>query len=159
MSWASEDGRHEGWGAAVSPSGAVEVGSGGGVIHLDDGGSMLDDEVVGWRSVCSCGWRGPLWERVRDIADAEVAARRVWLDGGGIADIELEERTHGEWLAHVRPVDAVAAVSVAAGAVERARVRLDEAVGQARKAGASWEAVGQAVGISRQSAHERWGGR
>jgi len=33
---------------------------------------------------------------------------------------------------------------------------LDDAVRFARKAGASWEAIGQAAGMSRQAAHSRW---
>lgn len=41
----------------------------------------------------------------------------------------------------------------ALGELERA---LHEAVAEARAAGASWALVGQALGVSRQSAHERF---
>ena len=34
--------------------------------------------------------------------------------------------------------------------------RLDKTVAAAKAAGASWADIGRAVGISRQSAHERW---
>lgn len=34
---------------------------------------------------------------------------------------------------------------------------LDEAVAAARAAGATWEHIGEAAGMTRQSAHERWG--
>jgi hypothetical protein len=45
----------------------------------------------------------------------------------------------------------------AAAAVRRSEARLDEAVAEARQAGATWTQIGMAVGISRQAAHERWG--
>lgn len=37
-----------------------------------------------------------------------------------------------------------------------AELNLDHAVAAARKVGSSWAEIGDAVGISRQSAHERW---
>jgi len=45
----------------------------------------------------------------------------------------------------------------AAVAASRARQALDDAVRQARDNGASWTEIGRAAGMSRQSAHERWG--
>ena len=45
----------------------------------------------------------------------------------------------------------------AANAVLRSEARLGEAVAAAREAGATWAQIGEAVGMSRQSAHERWG--
>lgn len=52
------------------------------------------------------------------------------------------------------------ALKEAAKAVERVRAsesRLDETVAAARAAGATWMQIGEATGMSRQSAHERWG--
>lgn len=45
----------------------------------------------------------------------------------------------------------------AATILRRTELGLDEAVVTAREAGATWAQIGDAVGISRQSAHERWG--
>lgn len=45
----------------------------------------------------------------------------------------------------------------AANTARRSEARLEEAVVAAREAGATWAQIGEAVGMSRQSAHERWG--
>lgn len=45
----------------------------------------------------------------------------------------------------------------AANTVRRSEARLGKAVVAAREAGATWAQIGEAVGMSRQSAHERWG--
>jgi len=53
----------------------------------------------------------------------------------------------------------VRAVSDVATAVEHHRLTaaaVDDAVRAARAAGASWEQIGAAAGITRQSAHARW---
>jgi len=52
---------------------------------------------------------------------------------------------------------AVAAVAEAAAGVERAQALLEATVVLAREAGATWAQIGDAAGMSRQSAHERWG--
>jgi hypothetical protein len=48
-------------------------------------------------------------------------------------------------------------VDVTARAGTEARRLLSEAVGSARAAGASWDAVGRVLGMSRQAAHQRFG--
>lgn len=48
------------------------------------------------------------------------------------------------------------AVAVAAAGVTQARVRLEDKIRQARALGVTWEAIGRATGMSRQSAHQRW---
>lgn len=52
---------------------------------------------------------------------------------------------------------AVAAVARTAAEIEDAQARLEVAVRAARAAGATWAQVGQAMGVTRQAAHERWG--
>lgn len=52
---------------------------------------------------------------------------------------------------------AVVSVEEAAAAHGEASEQLDQAVARARDYGASWADIGRAVGITRQSAHERWG--
>ncbi|WP_084797571.1 hypothetical protein [Pseudonocardia sp. Ae706_Ps2] len=49
------------------------------------------------------------------------------------------------------------AVHDAAVRLAEIREELDTAVGLARAAGASWTVIGNAAGLTRQSAHERWG--
>lgn len=51
-------------------------------------------------------------------------------------------------------VDAVAEASLS---VREAHARLERSVAEARAAGATWSQIGDAAGMSRQSAHERWG--
>ncbi len=52
---------------------------------------------------------------------------------------------------------ALTALSAASAELRQAEDDLTQAVVQARRAGASWATIGQAIGISRQAAHERWG--
>ncbi|GAB2494794.1 hypothetical protein GCM10027030_30230 [Luteococcus sediminum] len=55
------------------------------------------------------------------------------------------------------PDPTLKAVVAARRSVLQAQDRLDAAVAAARIAGASWAAIGEATGMTRQSAHERWG--
>jgi DNA-binding Lrp family transcriptional regulator len=58
----------------------------------------------------------------------------------------------------VRPDEAHAIdVKVRAEILEAAEKQLNMAVARARGAGVSWERIGEAVGISRQAATERFG--
>lgn len=52
---------------------------------------------------------------------------------------------------------AVQGVVYAMRTVQASQARLDDAVAEARTAGATWAQIGDATGMSRQSAHERWG--
>ncbi|MCT9626734.1 AsnC family protein [Pseudarthrobacter equi] len=119
-----------------------------------------DAEMVGWRGACDCGWQGELWKRVASPADADFTRRRdyVALDGFADASREVEDAIHEEWKAHIGPSDAILGVTAAAREYAQAGQRLDKTVSAAKAAGASWADIGRAVGISRQSAHERWAG-
>jgi hypothetical protein len=50
----------------------------------------------------------------------------------------------------------LAALIDAARALAQAQAAVADAVGLARKAGASWSHIGDAVGVSRQGAQQRW---
>lgn len=52
---------------------------------------------------------------------------------------------------------ALGALSAASLTLRNAESRLDAAVVNARESGLSWAQIGATLGISRQSAHERWG--
>lgn len=72
------------------------------------------------------------------------------------ASNEVEDAIHDGWKAHLAPLEAVTGVEAAAREYNQAGRRLDKTVAAAKAAGASWTGIGRAVGISRQSTHERW---
>jgi hypothetical protein len=55
------------------------------------------------------------------------------------------------------PDPALSAITKASTSLRQAESELDAAVTNARAAGLSWAQIGAALGVSRQSAHERWG--
>lgn len=156
MGWTSGE-LHEDWAAAVAPDGRGSIGARGEQMLLPGGDLLPNSEVVGWRAQCECGWAGPLWRRVTDRVDHNPDEHRVFDLDGGDPPMQIDERIHQEWRSHAAPDEALAALTTAATNVSAAKQRLDEAAASARAAGASWEAIGREVGISRQSAHERWG--
>ena len=176
MGYVTDDGQHEGWDAAEFPGGLFSVGSGtsangvSGVLvrylrrELDTGepGVLDGRTAIGWRGVCECGWRGLLWEKVTDPAVHDLAARKVFDPAPSIyGDVPagfLEDAIYREWLGHL-PSAALADVRAAAEDVRKAEARLDEAVRRARDGGDSWADIGDAAGMARQSAHERWSRR
>lgn len=52
---------------------------------------------------------------------------------------------------------ALSELSLASLTLQQAESHVDAAVVRAREAGLSWAQIGATLGISRQSAHERWG--
>jgi hypothetical protein len=167
MGWllTDTDGAHrEGWAVAIVGGQEEGIGScgdgrGGELVLLAGGGKAPASMITGWRAACTCGWRGPLWRRAKRAATAKNGGRWVYsIDTD--PDDAAWEGVRQEWLDHAQNVDATAsaitAVDRAARALDTARAELDAAVACARITGASWEAIGQAAGISRQSAHERW---
>jgi hypothetical protein len=66
------------------------------------------------------------------------------------------ERAHIEEQLRSRAVTAVDVVAETAAALGRMSNALDDAVHAARAAGASWQQIARAVGISRQAATQRW---
>lgn len=171
--WSVEYGpEHNGRAAAVFPDGRVSVGAAAGgtlVRTLEEvvSGSWAPMDTidgrtaVGWRWVCSCGQAGPVWWRAPTSADHDPARHQVHAPGAGVhADPpdDLEEAIGAEWRAHL-PSPAIAVVSAAAEAARKAGADLDDAVRLARDAGESWAAIGDAAGMTRQAANERWGKR
>lgn len=61
-----------------------------------------------------------------------------------------------EWSAHLHATLPGLAVHDAAQDVESDARRLDQAVAEVRRAGASWTVIGAAAGLTRQSAYQRW---
>jgi hypothetical protein len=117
-----------------------------------------DNEIIGWRGQCSCGWQGDRWERVNSPAAADFNHRRDYVspDDSAHASQKVEDAIHNEWKAHIAPPEALLNLEAAAREYNRAGHRLAKTVAAAKASGASWADIGRAVGISRQSAHERW---
>lgn len=173
MTWSLDDGTHEGWAASVVPGGRVSIGSTGTgqLVHgvtgnypqdrLSPGVEVVpDDDVQGWRAACVCGWRGVMWPRVRSEGQANFIARKVFVPDGGFADAPeaVEDAIGDEWRAHCAPVKALADIEEAAADCAAAGRALAGAVASARALEVPWSEVGRAAGMSRQAAHERWGG-
>ena len=115
------------------------------------------EELIGWQARCACGWAGSTWRRTetlpgdhggRDADDARLP------DG-----TTVDDAARAEWQRHIAPLDKLAAVRAAARTAAAARRALDDAVAAARAGTptASWADIGSAAGMSKQSAHERWG--
>jgi hypothetical protein len=189
MGWQTDDGKHEGWPAAELPDGRLSVGSG---TDLDGAAYMMvrylradldtDPEpghadgrtAIGWRGVCECGWRGPLWQRVTEpppgsdaLLDGLDGGRVNWakrmvfdpaLTPHGDVVSSVEDSIYQEWRGHLEP-RALAEVRAAAESVRKTDYQLADAVARARADGRSWADIGAAAGITRQSANERWGRR
>jgi hypothetical protein len=108
--------------------------------------------------------RATLWSRQsKDLSRyfpelADFSQRRDYVspDDSANPSSKVEDAIHEEWKAHLAPLEAVAGVEAAAREYNQAGHRLDKTVAAAKAAGASWTDIGRAVGISRQSAHERW---
>ncbi len=102
-------------------------------------------------------WTGPVWTRVPARAEEDLDTRRLYWPGDTpFLDPATEDLILVDWQIHTGPADELHTVELASDDVDDAQHKLNVAVRAARDAGASWADIGRAVGISRQSAHERW---
>lgn len=187
MGWISDDNLHEGYLAALFEDGQRGAGVTGGGIPADriaigtavqrpDGSweypTRPAGEVTAWVICCNCSspsslrrirtWTGPVFARVPSQALESIAAGRIFAVDADVADVaerdDVETAARNLWTSeHVFATDALGEIEAASGALTAAKSRLDVAVLLARGAGASWEAVGRAAGMTRQAAHGRWG--
>jgi hypothetical protein len=171
VSWDLDGGGHEGWAAPVLGDGREAHGSSGhgqfarGVTgkypvdpYMPDVEIVPDDHVVGWRGACECGWRGEAWTRVFEKELEDLSLLRSFIASGDYADASaaVEEAIHREWDNHVAPSLALEEIRLARQACLAAEQKLTAAVLTARAAKATWSDIGNAAGMSRQSAHQRW---
>jgi hypothetical protein len=107
--------------------------------------------------VCTCGWLGPLFRRVPEPGQHDLARHQVHATPGpgALVPAGVDDAIYGEWKAHL-PHETLAVITAAAGDAREAEARLSAAVAAARAAGQTWEAIGRAAGMTRQSANERW---
>ena len=81
------------------------------------------------------------------ICDACVAAAQAWMEGRGVEPAEAEDLPTERLLAQLPAIDATARGKGG---------QLEWAVDQLRAREVSWAAIGEALGVSRQSAWERF---
>lgn len=171
MAWCTEDAAHEGSLCAVVPDGRISTDLNRGVVLVEGvSGNYLrhpdarafeivpDDDVIGWRAVCACGWNGPMWTRTNLSREENLVRRNTFVPflGRALPSVTVEQRMRQEWHQHAVPAAAIAELASAAKDWKRAQRRLEDGVGAARVAGVSWGRIGEVLGMSRQSAHERW---
>lgn len=132
-------------------------------------------EVIGWRIRCDCRyefgnrglipeaerWRSDLLPRVPSNALEDIAEGGIYAADEDIPGVTTREDVDTLvqdrwWREHAGGQEALARVQHARKQFAAIEQELANAVAIARAAGASWDAIGRAVGISRQSAHERW---
>ncbi|UKA68966.1 hypothetical protein LFT44_20750 (plasmid) [Arthrobacter sp. FW306-05-C] len=183
MGWFTEGSEHEGYVVCVFADGMY--GSGGRYMEINlmtpDGRPVAHEngpgsdawrppsQVVGWRVACSCvPFRehvilDPLWTRVWDPADEDVAAGRIYAGPPASADAadmgdreDLEPLFLDVWHRHVAPDLSLHAIGTLSRSLKDLEAQLDDAVSAARAAGVSWDKIGRAFGISRQGAQKRW---
>jgi hypothetical protein len=153
---------HEGYGARRLPSG-----------KLTSSWTHETREFTAYVAACDCGWSGGDYPPTDDGEEAAVeewrrthmaplfpklargAARR---EAPGRLERYVEEAVDGlpTSTAYRAIRSLVATASLAALATEAER-RLHAHVAKAREANASWSEIGDALGISKQAAHERFG--
>ena len=109
--------------------------------HLDQAPANPADHAgaLGLRVACTCTWSHPGIERRTDA---------------GVVDTD-ELRT--TWDEHLWASAAVTQLQRQTTLVEQAELARDRNVAVARLLGASWADIGNAAGMRRQSAYQRWG--
>lgn len=126
----------------------------GGVVDVLEAGTdpstppdQIGPRVIGWRSGCECGWRG-----------ARFFLRAEWptTDEYARAPEEVEAHCMAEWERHLHVEMPVLAIHDLTRQIAQAQDDLVHAVGAARAADVPWTMIGEAAGLSGQSAHERW---
>ncbi|MFG1927866.1 hypothetical protein [Cryptosporangium sp. NPDC048952] len=117
--------------------------------------------LVGFRAVCSCGWTGPT--EYPDGETAEWGSAADWgAHIGRIAAVTppdwLLNRSDGlrDNLTDLAQEQPLQALGVLAAIEQWQRPLLQQAVDAARANGSSWAEIGTALGVTKQSAHERF---
>ena len=128
-------------------------------------------EVIGWRVMCTCRtsdsfavtdtWTSDLLVRVPSPALEDLQIGRICAADGDVAYVsdrdDVSAAVVDRWKReHVAGPQALARIRTAREQVAAAELELGTAVQDARAAGESWEAIGRAAGITRQTAHQRW---
>ncbi|TMR96615.1 hypothetical protein [Nonomuraea basaltis] len=142
---------HEGFAAPVLPDG-----------ELASSASAFTRTFVGYQASCSCGWA----DRRRFPATPEGAKEaeyRWWsrhapplLAAAPPSWLVTKSNLLCEQIVKLAAERPLAALTLLSQVESWQRTLLDQAVAGARETGASWAEVGDAMGISKQAAHERF---
>jgi hypothetical protein len=147
MSWSRSWIHDTGYGPALDHEGGVAD-----VLENGTDPSTPPDQigprVTGWRSACQCGWRGTQFYLRSEWPSTEYA----------LAPEEVEQHCIAEWERHLRIALPMLAIHDLTHHIAQAQDDLVHAVRAAQSAGVSWTVIGEAAGITRQSAHARWSG-
>lgn len=125
-------------------------------------------DVVGWRVCCRCGGDGddPSWRaaqllvrvtspELEDVAEGRIHSPDREVTRAPYRD-DVRQVARAMWWRHASGATALDAIGEARRDIETAQDRLRTAVAEARAGGVSWQVIGRAAGITRQSAHARW---
>ncbi|MBU8867867.1 hypothetical protein [Paenarthrobacter aromaticivorans] len=171
MQWQIGGGRHEGKACAVVPDGRLSYDLGGlGVLVQGISGQyprdtekrdhevVSDDDVIGWRASCRCGWAGKFWTRASTKSEENLDNYTAFAPFLGFATppLSAEDAMKVEWLRHAETSTAVEELLAAQKALLASKSRLDNAVAKCRAIGLPWSTVASSLGITRQSAHAKW---
>ncbi|MEU9831737.1 hypothetical protein AB0D67_09355 [Streptosporangium sp. NPDC048047] len=142
---------HEGFAAPVLPNGDLASSAG-----------AFTRTFVGYQAGCSCGWTDQ-----RRFPSTEEGAKeteyRWWsrhaaplLAAAPPGELVTTSNLLCERIVKLAAERPLAALTLLSQVESWHRTLLDQVVAGAREAGASWAQVGEAMGISKQSAHERF---
>lgn len=142
---------HEGFAAPVLPDGTLAASA-----------SAFTKSFIGYQASCTCGWV----DRRRFPATPEGAKEaeyRWWsrhtpplLAAAPPGWLVTKSNLLCEQIVKLAAERPLAALTLLSQVESWQRTLLDQAVAGAREAGASWADVGEAMGISKQAAHERF---
>lgn len=104
------------------------------------------DQVMTWRGTCACGWTGPHLPAYDDTTCGTRAC----------PDAVQEHDFYPAWSAHVAPYVALFELDGMTDQLHNLEQQIAEKVQLARTAGASWTQIGQATGLTKQGAQQRW---
>ncbi|MFD0889401.1 hypothetical protein ACFQ08_33115 [Streptosporangium algeriense] len=145
---------HEGFAAPVLPTGEPASSS-----------SAFVKEFVGYQAACSCGWADQ--RRFPPTPEGTKETEYRWwsrhaaplLAAAPPSELVARSNLLCERIARLAAERPLAALTLLSQVESWQRTLLDQAVTGARESGASWAQVGEAMGISKQSAHERFRAR
>ena len=169
MGWVDETGRHEGYVVAVLADGGEPAPDADGRRPWSSYNGADGPRATAVRGACECGWRGgethPI-SRGDDEATEGIEARTGpfadWeyhvtvVEGAVPPDVEQMLAALQRRIAELSERQQITALRVAARLEKSASRSTLAAVRAARGGLVSWEAIGRALNVSRQAAHERF---
>ncbi|MFI6317743.1 hypothetical protein ACIBG8_09515 [Nonomuraea sp. NPDC050556] len=142
---------HEGFAAPVLPTG-----------ELASSASAFTKNFVGYQAACSCGWADQ--RRYPATPDgAKETEYRWWsrhaaslIAAAPPSELVIKSNLLCERIVTLAAERPLAALTLLSQVESWQRTLFDQAVAAAREASVSWAQIGEAMGISKQSAHERF---